>query len=286
MPKPRKDEINWDAVDAAAQGVMPEWGVLLRDHVFKEIPALTFHADRQDDEAERAWHELYGTWWRFLVANHAVRSPGEADQAEPELVGMLADFVPLGDDFGRWWRERGRELFTETRQLPFVRVLQANHEDGQNARPTSIVLEVPLTIPRQLILEQLRYVFDAYHQGDKLERHRYSTARRRIHPRQRYHKERYERLLEIWVHRRSHPEEEWWLTGELLRLSPALIVQPGDDAMARSEKRRDLGTMTRKLHEQAERMMYHALRGRFPCDDEIPADRPPRQAVRRSKRGG
>ena len=102
MPKPRKDEINWDAVDAVAQGVMPEWGVLLRDHVFKEIPALTFHADRQDDEAELAWHELYGTWWRFLVANHAVHPPAEADQADTELVSMLADFAPLGDEFGRW----------------------------------------------------------------------------------------------------------------------------------------------------------------------------------------
>ena len=138
---------------------------------------------------------------------------------------------------------------------------------------SSLIIEIPMTISRELINRQLKDIFEAYHPGDDLRRHRFSSAQVRIHARRRYDQPYYEKLLAVWVHRQRQPEETWWQTGVRAKVDPSLDPHGAADPSSAAANKAELGRVTRALHEQAERMMWHALRGRFPCDD--PVEQPP-----------
>jgi hypothetical protein len=86
------------------------------------------------------------------------------------------DFGDLGTDFLSWWRGRGMELFQED-GVPLIKVLKPDSpDDAELKREHGVFIVVPMTISRELILEQFGIMLDIHHPGSELKRHEHSTG--------------------------------------------------------------------------------------------------------------
>lgn len=302
---PKKDgkrEINWQDAGQLKEDQIPKWAEYLREFVFKEIPELTFRTPHDGREEELADASLYGLWYRFLKANKKEYPPPAGLPAKDPRVVFYRKFGDLHEDFTEWWRLHGREAFRETKPYPFVRVLQqirleksgtddplegfvrpfdreidfqlgVEEERCSDVRPSeegglrSIVVEIPMTISRALILQQLEEVLRALHVGDKLLRHEASTARLKLHPKRRYDLHVYEKLLAVWkFYEESAEDDTWWQIGERAKVDPALSPERTNDPRDKAANQEALGRLTQLMHAKAEKMMANAIRGTFPSD--------------------
>lgn len=224
-------------------------------------------------EAVLAEQTIYPLWRQFLQA-YAERGGQTADHPDPKVRKTFDDFGDLKQGFQAWWGDEGRELFIETGEIPIITVESIDEDwQGEEDYPKHITLRIPLTVPRTNILKQFNDILDQCHMGNLLYRHRHSTARYSLHPRSKYIRENYERMLRVWVIAKSErigkPEGEqatWWKVGKLAELAPG--VDPENDTPARSkeESRRHLAKVASELYEQAEAIMHNAIRGEFPKD--------------------
>jgi hypothetical protein len=148
--------------------------------------------------------------------------------------------------------------------VPLIKIKDVDHEWKTGGYAKTITLEIPMTIPRDKILEQVRHILKKYHPGQKLLKHRYSTAKCKLYPQPRAREEVPPKLLKVWQLKHEHPDWDFWEIGEALGASPDKKVQPGDTERTIAQKHHDLGSDVSRLYEQAEAMMYHALRGEFP----------------------
>lgn len=302
---PKKDgkrEINWQDAGRLKDGQIPDWTEHLREFVFKEIPELTFRAPYEGREEELADASLYGLWYRFLKANKKEYPPPADLPASDPRVMFYKKFGDLQEDFSQWWKTHGRDAFRETRPYPFVRVLQQKRLDKSGSedpfegfvRPfdgktdfqlgveeerrsdvhrkedgdlRSIVVEIPMTISRALILQQLEEVLRALHVGDKLLRHEASTAKLKLHPKRRYDLHVYEKLLAVWkFYEESAENDTWWEIGERAGVDPALSPGRVTDPRDKAANQEALGRLTQLMYAKAKKMMANAILGKFPSD--------------------
>lgn len=213
---------------------------------------------------------LYHWWWKFIQAHYEFPS----SQRDPRQDAAVADTEELfGDrrlEFNMWWMLEGRGLFQEQGGLPLIKVLDLDRSFGAGEFPKTITLEVPLTIPRDGIVHQLDKILAICHAGPKLVRHATSTARVKIHPKPRYRLDKMNLLLDIWRRVQSEidwldrPNEEWWEIARDVHLNAS--INKDEYAGLTKDTKRDLGRSARRLYDQADSIMAHAVRGQFPHD--------------------
>ena len=142
---------------------------------------------------------------------------------------------------------------------------------GPNGYPEYITLRIPLTVPRDNILKQLNDVLDSCHMGTLLYRHRHSSANYALHPRAKFIRRDFERMLRVWElaqqHREGQPEGAkmpWWEIGHLANLAPAMDPYHDTPARDAEEAQRHLTKLASDLHKKAVNVMHNAIRGEFP----------------------
>lgn len=225
-------------------------------------------------EAELAEQTIYPLWREFLKAYVDYRGSPD-DHADPIVQQTFLDFGDLDCDFTTWWRDEGRELFIETGQIPIITVESIDEEwRGEDDYPKHITLRIPLTVPRQNVLTQFNDILDQCHMGSSLYRHRHSTAKYKLHPRSKYIRPNFERMLRVWKLanelRDRQPEaqqEPWWKIGQLANLAPGVDPNVDTPARTREESRQHLARVASDLYEKAEAVMQNAIRGNFPKAD-------------------
>ena len=213
---------------------------------------------------------LYHWWWKFMQAHHEFPSSQRNPDQDPSVAETEGLFGDVRLDFRAWWMLEGRNLFQEQGGLPLIKVLDIDRNFGPGEFPNSVTLQIPLTIPRDGIVHQLDKILAICHAGSKLERHATSTAHVKIHPKPRYRLDKMNVLLEIWRRVQSElewldrPNEEWWEIARDVHLNAA-IAKNEYEGLTKDTKR-DLGRSARRLYDQADSIMAHAVRGQFPHD--------------------
>lgn len=240
------------------------------------------HANGEPDQT------LYRWWWEFMHASQEfpeVRDRvGQTPTARAAIQNTQDRFGKLGDSFSEWWERKGRDLFAE-RGVPLVTVLMPRPDDEAFKEANGVVVMIPLSISRKLILKQLNIVLKAYHKGNELKRHEASTAQLTIYPRPMYPKTGYEVLVKIWracaKSMRMGNSKAWWellcdATGdEGLRKSIAVPTRENRHRRAaleeagKAEVRLKYGKQGEILYQQADVLMRHAILGDFPRDDDF-----------------
>ena len=241
---------------------------------------------------------LYRWWWEFMRASQdypEIRdSVSKTAKAKVELQDTQDRFGELGNSFNEWWDRTGHDLFAE-RGVPLVTVLMPRLDDEAFKEANGVVVMIPLSISRELILKQLNIVLKAYHKGNQLKRHDASTAQLGIYPRPKYPDTDYNLLLNIWRARardaRLGNSKAWWeifcdATGdENLRKSLAVSARHNKhrkDALKESDKaeaRLKIGKQAEILYQQADVLVRNAILGDFPRDDDF-------QTKKRAKKKG
>ena len=225
--------------------------------------------DRDAEHARHAERDVYGCWWRFLSANPEEYPPSQ-DGDDIERIVLYLKFGHLGSLFESWWNSTGSAAFSESKPEPFIRLVDPPNFKGGDQVPDHITVRIPTSMRQERIFRQLRVLLEAVKPGDQFRRFQRSTAKQTLHPRERYYPEHYDNLLEVWSTRRDHPDEEWWRLGVRLKIEGDQKIEADDPPNVIEDKHRELSARVRRLHRQAERMMWHAVRGRFPCDEPIP----------------
>jgi hypothetical protein len=243
---------------------------------------------RNPDGAPRVQPEdtLYRSWWAFLqaanehpeVKSEAIGSGADAAARAKKVTEVEQGFGDLGSDFGAWWHRVGTKIFAEG-GVPLIHVLKPAPNDEEFKREHGVIMIVPMTISRELLLEQFNLMLDIYHPGKELRRHEHSTAEWKIYPKQRYVEVDYEQLLKIWREKRRNDDRH-----EADR-KPAWEVYcdaVGLDNLKEKLARRDLGEVAKReagmeriqlgrtfdrLYKQADVLMKNAVLGEFPNDD-------------------
>jgi hypothetical protein len=218
-----------------------------------------------DIEAELAEGSMYAWWWRFLriCPDYPVTERHLADSVR---LGVQADFGELGNDFRTWWRAGGRELFRERGGLPLVRALMPGGHVDIAEHEIAVVL--PLIVNRDLILQQVDRLLAQFHDGHGLERHRYSTARRRLYPKHRYRTERYLNMIDIIEMQRANPLMPAYEIGEALGVGATKYMpEETDRREVVLEKRAGMSKAVEGLLERSLTIAHNAALGVFPFED-------------------
>lgn len=217
----------------------------------------------REAELKAAEDSLYYWWWAFLRESREYRQAVSGSAEEP-YASLARDFGHLGHSFSHWWFERGRDIFEEQVAIPKVRKLE--HGEGANYEGVNpkLVVELPLTIRRQTILRQINRLLDQHHSSQKLRVHEFSTAKRRLYPQQRIRKTTFPPLMAVWQERKRNRKEEWWETGERLKLSLIHIVEESDDEDTVVWKHRIMALTVQRLHRKAKALIDFAAKGDFP----------------------
>lgn len=229
-------------------------------------------------EAVLADQTIYPVWREYLKAykDHGGQIDGDA---EVTIRKTFEDFGDLDGSFQAWWRDEGRQLFVETGEIPIITV-ESMDEDwhGEDEYPKHITLKIPLTVPKENILAQFNDILKQCHMGSRLYRHRHGTAEYKLHPRSKYIRENFERMLAVWRLTQEHREAAgtgqpmpWWEIGQRAGLAPGVDPHKDTPARSASESRQHLAGLASDLYEQAKGVMHNAIRGTFPKDEIDPA---------------
>jgi hypothetical protein len=231
--------------------------------LFKLIPGSYIHPMNADIEATLAERSMYGWWWRFLRISPDY--PPNLDQrADPVRARMHDDFGELGADFLAWWHGGGRDLFKEQGNLPLVRALEAGGrvEIGRH----EIALVLPMTVSRDILLQQVDRLLANFHDGHDLEQQRFSTARRRLHPMKRYKTDRYLNMIDVISSHRASPDMPLYEIGADYGVAPKYLIEPGDQQGDKNTKREFMEKEVRAIIRKGEAIAHNAALGVFPYE--------------------
>ncbi len=228
---------------------------------------------------------LYRWWWEFQKAasdhpsvKREVAAKRAANRAEiEENDGYFRD---LGDDFETWWGAGGKEIFRE-HDIPLVQVIGPKTKDNQFYGKSMLVV-IPLTISRELIIDQVWEALEVYHPKEKLRRHEHSTAARPLYAKQRQRDTSFGLLLNVWREQEAHiaktgKQEVWWKVYCRAIGKPQLIEELGQRGSHTLDQRLEYGKKAQDLYEQADELMRNAIRGEFPNDDRYQARKHPKK---------
>ena len=241
---------------------------------------------------------LYHWWWAFMrtaeahpeVRAEALGTGAEAQARTDALAETKLAFGDLGDKFGAWWHRVGEKIFAED-TVPLIHVLKPDPDDEAYKRDVGVVMIVPMTISRTLLMEQFKVVLDVYHPNAEFKRHEASTAKVKLHPRKRDTEVEYERLLAVWRAKRANDklpadqrQDEWAVYCDafgLGNLKAKLSVK--NASLDRAKLAKDI----RNLYAQADELMRNAVIGQFPNDEKYQASKGRMSAEeRRAKKQG
>ena len=239
-------------------------GYLYPDNVHKEL-----YWTRNPPE-----QTLYRWYYEFIKASRerdGVRDEIAADPAAARKMAKLDQaFGETHTDFLTWWDQGGAEKFAE-RGVPRIKVLNGQPDEENGHGENRLRIEIPLHLSRDILLEQLNFLMAAYHPGDDLRRHAYSTARIKIFPRQRYAPTDYGFLLKLWKAVRIYLDagtnvpwvQVYCEVSDMAGVWEWLQHLPTND-QAGKKKRERLKRDAKKLYNQANILMRNALIGQFP----------------------
>jgi hypothetical protein len=237
---------------------------------------------------------LYYHWWQFMRASQDFPDIASEISKDPNKAEAINDlkvlFGDLGNDFDKWWSEKGSSIFAED-GVPVCTVFAPMPEDEEFKKRDGVMVLIPLTINRQLIQEQLDYILNEYHPGNELKRHSASTASVRIYPRVNYPNTKYDVLVSLWRERqtslKANDNRPWWeiycdaindhkLKQKLMPSKRNPNANNGKssedikaDNKAKGALRIKYSRRAEVLYQQAEELMTNAIQGDFPKDDHF-----------------
>ena len=155
----------------------------------------------ESDLVEAAEDSVYYWWWAFMRLSPVfwyARHAGVAPKNEA-LARAWANSGDLSNGlFRRWWKATGAHVFAEAKRPASVRAINMDQLEEHRFYPqgSSLLLEVPLTIRKETILQQVKRLLALEHEGRALNLAATSTAQFALHTK-RYRLRTLE--LEYWV---------------------------------------------------------------------------------------
>ena len=225
----------------------------------------------ESDLVEAAEDSVYYWWWAFMRLSPVfwyARHAGVAPKNEA-LARAWANSGDLSNGlFRRWWKATGAHVFAEAKRPASVRVVNMDQLEEHRFYPqgSSLLLEVPLTIRKETILQQVKRLLALEHEGRALNLAATSTAQFALHTK-RYRLRTLE--LEYWVllYRMLYPNISVLGIGDKLQISPSLRVRGVERKVYSthvSSPHDKLQSITGRYLYKAQSTLANVERGSFP----------------------
>jgi len=212
----------------------------------------------------------YYWWWRFVHAGAKQKSITDELEAESKKAdafrSVIVDFDLAHDNFDEWWADRGRGLFQEN-TVPHIDPLGVKVVEKDGFATPIVFMAVPLSITKELLVEQFKLVVDAYF-PENFMRHAASTAERKIEPSQKDREFNYEYLLAVWTLRTDNPNMPFWKV-HCQAIGNTAMETELEAADSASAERSSATRKAQQAYKQADELMRNALIGCFPKDGEF-----------------
>jgi hypothetical protein len=137
----------------------------------------TFGRSKVEKSQERYKNSVYYLWWEFLRRSTAYKKCCTSG-GKGKLKTIYQEF---GDvfvtDFKTWWQtnERGAFLFAE--QLP-PKMTLIDEMPNANISGQVLVLQVPLKLPKRLLMAEFQKLLNIHHSGKRGRRNNVSSSAR------------------------------------------------------------------------------------------------------------
>jgi len=222
---------------------------------------------------------LYKWWWEFQKAAQDFPKVREEIMAKSEAHADAMGkndyyFGDLEEDFLRWWAS-GRNWIFKEKEIPLLEVIGPTRPYDPEIRKPYVVVKIPLTISRELIHKQIDEVLAVYHPGDKLKRHKYSTAARPIYSEHRYRTTNFRFLISVWRLKQAalqrDDEDSWWKIYCDAMGNANLKTRLGKNTADSASVKVRYAKRAKEAYEQASELIRNALIGEFPKDDTYQA---------------
>jgi hypothetical protein len=179
---------------------------------------------------------------------------------------LYADFGNVHEkSFKSWWQEgdRGATLFAEE---PTGRVQLIRESFQMAQKRNSLIIELPLSLPKRFLLKEVRTILRREHPGTRgVQIHRNSTARYQFTGH--VDIESFDKALRIYDYKQDHPKMRLWELAQNTKVTSQDSRMKDEDWMTSDRKlakKMVLANTASRLLKRAKRMIAAAGEGRFP----------------------
>lgn len=127
----------------------------------------TFGTEKRP-KPKRCWEDtIYFVWWSYLKRSQKYIQTCESN-GKKGLVALYKDFGDVrGDSFKEWWSKdsRGMRLFAEPQSMSTLQVV--TKDDLDEIQGDTLLMSVPLSLPKKFLLERFRKILAEYHKGER-----------------------------------------------------------------------------------------------------------------------
>lgn len=226
-------------------------------------------AEATDEEIEAARKTLIFDYWTALKVSPDY-PPSEELRKDEFWAAMYSDFGELGDDFGDWWRNRGRNAFAEE-EGSAIRVMfdseggvEFDDLDGRaSGYGRLLIVEVNLHVPPDDAKKDFELLLDRVHAKGEHENMIYRHAKRRVAPLD----GRPETLRKELAVLQEYQKNQLLPEGRRPASQTAMWLKMSKGLKITGNSQEALLVNMRESFNRANRLVFHAARGDFPRRD-------------------
>lgn len=227
-------------------------------------PHPTF-GTKKNPKSQSAWQRsVYYWWWEYLRRNEDYKRTCQKG-GKGKCATLYKDFGDVfATDFKTWWSEndRGARLFAEP-PTPSIRVI----EEGivlKSPKDKTLVLEVPLNLPKNYLVKRFREILSKRHSGKKGVKVSVKTQAMYPIASGRIDVESLKKALRVWDARQEDPSRPLWMLATDLNLALFHKILPSDSPKAAFDKRNNLNATTSRYLRKARLAIAGTGKGKFP----------------------
>ena len=233
--------------------------------LYKEIPGGLRKGRSTADDWRKAKDTLYYEWWRCLNASNEYLECCAKGGKNNALADTYALFGDVNVSWAQWWGNIGKRIFSERRQYPKVRVIDQDEALSKLEVESKefLILDIPLTLRRVTILEQINKLLDERHEGKNLDVRAQSTALVQLETTKLQHKT-IPTLVDVAEILYRNPDIQLYQLAQRAKLAEIHLGRKVQEVNSPEQEKQRRQMAASRYKEQAQRLVYNAARLKFP----------------------
>ena len=223
----------------------------------------TFGSARAPKSSSHLHVSVYYWWYEYLSRSVDYRKTCAQRGVGPcsELYKHFGDVT--SSDFKQWWTEgdRGANLFADP-PTPSIRVISQDRIPDHNDVEL-LLLEVPLGLPINFLVNKFRSVIRKFHDGKRGKR-RIKNSRALFQVTGKVDVQFLQIALMVWDERQANPKKPFWLIAQDLKIGGSSLLSKDDSPSEATDKKNVLAATASRYYRKANTMIKLTSLGKFP----------------------
>ena len=223
----------------------------------------TFGRSKVEKSQEQFKNSVYYLWWEYLRRSEAYKKCCSSG-GKGKLKNIYQDFGDVFSmDFKTWWQtnERGSNLFAEHLPPKFETINVLPDEVTMNQ---VMLLQVPLALPKRLLMAEFQKLLNAHHAGKRGRRNNVSsTARYPVTGH--IDTDALQKCLRVYDMKTENPKMPLWqITQQCKAIKRDAFIETGDTQAIITNKKLILANTASRLIKKAKLIIKNTEQGTFP----------------------